>query len=298
MLICFCFAFICFYPLHPCECFCFLFAFNSKLKTQNSTLNIKMYQTITLSLDHKIAMVTLNRPEVHNAFNDVVLSELLAVFTELASNKEVRAVILAGNGKSFCAGADLNWMKKMKDYTYEENFADAMVLAKAMHAIYSLPQPTIARVNGSAFGGGMGLICACDMAIAAEGAKFSLSEVRLGLVPACIAPYVIRKIGVGRARQYFITGERMDTAKALEIGLVNQVVPLEGLDAAVEAQITHLLQCGPLAIAMAKELLDKVPGMSWDEAQRFNADMIARLRIGAEAQEGCAAFLEKRTPNW
>lgn len=259
---------------------------------------MKTYQTITLSIENRVATVTLNRPEVHNAFNEVELAEILDVFTDLAGNKEVRVVVLTGNGKSFCAGADLNWMKKMKDYTYEENFADAMVLAKAMHAIYSLPQPTIARVNGAAFGGGMGLICACDIAIAAEGAKFSLSEVRLGLVPACIAPYVIRKIGVGSARQYFITGERIDTTRAYEIGLVNQVTTLEGLDDAVRQTLDGLMQCGPNAIAMAKELLDKVPGMSWDDAQRFNADMIARLRIGAEAQEGCAAFLEKRKPNW
>jgi len=257
-----------------------------------------IYQTITFTIKDRIAVVTLNRPEVHNAFNEIVLSELLQVFTDLANNKNVRVVILTGARGTFCAGADLNWMKKMKNYTYEENFADAMVLAKAMHAVYSLPQPSIARVNGSAFGGGVGLISACDIAIAAEGAKFSLSEVRLGLVPACIAPYVIRKVGVGRARQYFITGERLDTGKALEIGLINQVVPPDRLDSAVEQQISHLIQCGPNAIAMAKELLDKVPGMSWSDAQQFNADMIARLRISPEAQEGCAAFLEKRKPIW
>ena len=222
------------------------------------------YQTLTLNITDNIARVNLNRPEVHNAFNEVSLAELLEVFTDLGQNKEVRVMVLTGNGKSFCAGADINWMKKMKDYSYEENFADAMVLAKAMHALYSLPQPTIARVNGSAMGGGMGLVTACDIAIAADTAKLSLSEVRIGLVPACIAPYVINKAGVGKAREFFITGERMTAERALQAGFLNKVVQPDELDAAVDELVKNFLNCGSQAIAMAKELLDMNPQLSWE----------------------------------
>ncbi|NQS97331.1 MAG: enoyl-CoA hydratase/isomerase family protein [candidate division Zixibacteria bacterium] len=256
------------------------------------------YQTLTLTIDNRIARLTLNRPEVHNAFNEVMLAEILEVCTNIAQNKDVRILIFAGNGKSFSAGADLNWMRKMINYTYEENFADSMVLAKAMNALYSIPQPTIARVQGAAIGGGMGFVTGCDIAIASDKAIFSLSEVKIGLIPACIGPYVIRKVGPGKAREFFITGERMTPERALNAGFINQVVPHDELDQAVDDLTARLLSSGPEAIAYAKELIDRVPGMTWDEAKRYTADMIARIRIGDEAQEGCAAFLEKRKPGW
>ena len=256
------------------------------------------YKTLTLTITNHLARVTLNRPEVHNAFNEVMLAELLEVFTNLGKNKEVRVMVMTGNGKSFSAGADLNWMKKMIGYSYEENFADSMVLANAMNALYSMPQPTIARVNGAAIGGGMGFVTGCDIAVAADTAKFSLSEVKIGLIPACIAPYVIRKVGVGKAKEFFITGERMTAQRALENGFVNCVVPYDDLDNAVDELVKTLLTSGPDAIAMAKELIDRVPGMDWEEAKTYTAGLIAKIRIGAEAQEGCAAFLEKRKPKW
>lgn len=259
---------------------------------------MKTYKTIILEINDRTARVILNRPEVHNAFNEVMLSEILDVCTGFAQDKSVRVVVFTGAGKSFCAGADIHWMKKMINFSYEENFADATVLAEAMNALYSMPQPTIARVNGSAIGGGMGLVTACDIAIAADHAKFSLSEVKIGLVPACIAPYVIRKAGQGPCREFFLTGERLTAARAKEGGLINKYVPPEELDREVDELVERLLTSGPNALAYAKKLIDRVPGMSWDEAKRFTADMIAQLRIGPEGQEGCAAFLEKRKPAW
>ena len=256
------------------------------------------YQTLILVIESGIARLTLNRPEVHNAFNEVMLAEILEVCTNIAQNKDVRILIFAGKGKSFSAGADLNWMRKMINYTYEENFADSMALANAMNALYTIPQPTIARVQGAAIGGGMGFVTGCDIAIASDKAIFSLSEVKIGLIPACIGPYVIRKVGPGKAREFFITGERMTPERALNAGFINQVVPHDELDQAVDDLTARLLSSGPDAIAYAKELIDRVPGMTWDEAKRYTAEMIARIRIGDEAQEGCAAFLEKRKPGW
>lgn len=258
----------------------------------------KKYQTILLEIKDQIARLTLNRPEVHNAFNDVMLNELIDVFQKISRHEEVRVVILTGNGKSFCAGADLNWMEKMIHYSYEENVADALQVSECMYRLYTLPQPTIARVNGPAIGGGMGLVTACDMAIAAEEAQFSLSEVKLGLVPACISPYVLHKAGEGACRQFFLTGERFSAERALKAGLINKVVPLEKLDEAVAEMVNQLLSSGPRALTACKELLQKVPGLDFEEAKSYTADMIARLRVGDEAQEGMKAFLEKRKPKW
>lgn len=255
-------------------------------------------KTITYSLKDKIAAVTLNRPEVHNAFNEVMIAELTELFKKISEDNQVRVVVLTGNGKSFSAGADLNWMKKMINYSYEENLEDSIKLAELFDLMYSLPKPVIARVNGAAIGGGTGLVAVCDIAIAAENAKFSLSEVKLGLVPACISPYVIRKVGEGRCREFFLTGERLVARRAMELGLVNQVVPTEELDRAVEEKANQLISSGPKAIAMCKELLKNVPGMDFDKAKTYTADMIARMRIGGEGQEGMSAFLEKRKPKW
>ena len=258
----------------------------------------KRFETILYSTENKIARIYLNRPEVHNAFNEVMIAELTEVFKKISEDGGVRVVVLTGNGKSFSAGADLNWMKKMINFSYEQNLDDSLKLAELFYLMYSLPKPVIARVNGAAIGGGTGLVAVCDIAIAAENVKFSLSEVKLGLVPACISPYVIRKVGEGRCREFFLTGERLVAKRALELGLVNQVVPLEELDQAVQGKTNQLISSGPKAIAMCKELLKNVPGMSFEKAKTYTADMIASMRIGDEGQEGMNAFLEKRRPNW
>ena len=258
----------------------------------------RKFKTITYSLKDKIATVTLNRPEVHNAFNEVMIAELTEAFKQISEDDEVRVVVLTGNGESFSAGADLNWMKKMINYSYEQNLDDSLKLAELFYLMYSLPKPVIARVNGAAIGGGTGLVAVCDIAIASEKAKFSLSEVKLGLVPACISPYVIRKVGEGRCREFFLTGERLSAKRALELGLVNQVAPPEELDEAVQEKAAHLVSSGPRALAMCKELLKNVPGMDFEKAKTYTADMIARMRIGDEGQEGMNAFLEKRKPKW
>ena len=258
----------------------------------------KSFKTISYSFKDKIATITLNRPEVHNAFNEVMIAELIEIFKKISEDESVRVVVLAGNGKSFSAGADLNWMKKMINYSYEQNLEDSLKLAELFYLMYSLPKPIIARVNGAAIGGGTGLVAVCDIAIAAENAKFSLSEVKLGLVPACISPYVIRKVGEGRCREFFLTGERLVAKRTLELGLVNQVVPLEELDQAVQEKTNQLISSGPKAIAMCKKLLKNVPGMDFEKAKTYTADMIASMRIGNEGQEGMNAFLEKRKPKW
>lgn len=258
----------------------------------------KKFETILYSLENGIARVYLNRPEVHNAFNEVMIADLTEVFTHASKDDGVRVIVLTGNGDSFCAGADLNWMKKMINFSYEQNLEDSLKLAELFYLMYSLPKPIIARVNGAAIGGGTGLVAVCDIAIASENAKFSLSEVKLGLVPACISPYVIRKVGEGRCREFFITGERLTAKRAIELGLVNQVVPPENLDQAVQEKANQLISSGPKAIAMCKELLRNVPGMNFEKAKTYTADMIASMRIGDEGQEGMSAFLEKRKPRW
>lgn len=258
----------------------------------------KGFDTISFFTEKNITRVHLNRPEVHNAFNEIMIAELTEFFSRISQDDAARVVVLTGSGESFCAGADLNWMKKMINFSYQQNLDDSLKLAELFYLMYSLPKPIIARVNGAAIGGGTGLVAVCDIAIAAEKARFSLSEVKLGLVPACISPYVIRKVGEGRCREFFLTGERLTAKRALELGLVNQVVPLEKLDKAVEEKVKQLISSGPKAIAMCKELLKNVPGMSFDEAKTYTADMIASMRIGDEGQEGMNAFLEKRKPKW
>lgn len=256
------------------------------------------YQTINYTVHQQVATVTLNRPEIHNAFDDLMINELWDVFQDISRRDDVRVVVLTGQGKSFCAGADLNWMRRVKDYAFEDNLKESLQLAECLYTIYSCPKPTIARVNGAAIGGGTGLVVVTDIAIAADVAKFSFSEVKIGVVPACISPYVVRKVGEGKCREFFLTGERLTAEKALEIGLVNQVVPLAQLEQAVEERIEQLLSSGPGALATCKELLQKVPQMSFEEAKNYTAEVIASLRISAEGQEGMAAYLEKRKPAW
>jgi methylglutaconyl-CoA hydratase len=246
-----------------------------------------------------VARITLNRPELHNAFNDELIARLTVALADLEEDEAVRAVVLAGKGKSFCAGADLNWMRRMSEFSEEENLHDAHRLAVLMNRLDRLGKPTLALVQGAAFGGGVGLAACCDMAIATEDASFSLSEVKLGLIPAAISPYVVAAIGERAARRYMLTGERFSAAEALRLGLVQAVVPADGLEAAGEAVISELLKGGPAAQAAAKELIFAVAerpvdgGVLEDTAAR-----IARVRASPEGREGIAAFLEKRKPNW
>jgi methylglutaconyl-CoA hydratase len=258
----------------------------------------KNYETIIYSREGKIARIWLNRPDVHNAFNAVMIRELADAFHKAADDQAVRVVVFSGRGKSFCAGADLNWMREIIRYSFERNLEESLEIADLHYSIYSLPKPTIARVNGAAIGGGTGFLSACDIVVASEEARFGLSEVKIGLVPAAISPYVLRRIGENKARQYFLTGERFDARRALEIGLVNAVVPSDKLDDKIEEITGLLLSSGPEALASCKELLRRVPGMSFEEAKSYTARMIAELRISREGQEGMAAFLEKRKPKW
>jgi len=227
-----------------------------------------------------------------------MICELLKVFRELHQARGVRVVIFTGEGKSFCAGADLNWMKRVKDYSFDENLRESLDISELMYSIYSLPIPTVARVNGAAVGGGMGFVATCDIAVAQSDARLSLSEVKLGLVPACISPYVIRKAGEGACREFMLTGERLTAQKAMRFGLVNEVVEPGDLDSSVSSFVEKLLSSGPHAVAICKELLRKVPAMSLEEAKKMTAEAIANLRVSDEGQEGMRAFLEKRKPRW
>jgi len=254
--------------------------------------------TITYHKDDRIARVTFNRPGIHNAFNGTVLIEMSQVFSEIEKDKDIRVVLLTGKGKSFCAGADLNWMRDVVKQSFEENLAESNELAELFYKIYTCHRPVVGRINGAAIGGGTGFVAVCDIAIAARSAQFSFSEVKIGLVPACIGPYVVRKMGEGRARELFITGERMNGDRAHEVGLVNRVVDDDQLDAEVDRIVGTLLSSGPEAVTMAKKLVSEVPGMTPERFKPFTAEMIARLRISEEGQEGMDAFLNKRKPNW
>lgn len=255
---------------------------------------------IQLDIDQDIAHLALARPALHNAFDDALIDELTATLDELSGRDELRALVLTGQGSSFSAGADLNWMRRMAAASETENRDDALRLAALMRTLRQMPQATLARVNGHAFGGGVGLVACCDIAICAEHALFGLTEVRLGLVPAAISPHVIDAIGARQAGRWFLTGERFDAAQALAMGLVHQVVPAAGLDDAVGRQLEHLRASGPVAVRQAKALVRRLSTAAGDP-QRTDADnaaLIARLRVSPEGQEGLSAFLDKRTPAW
>jgi methylglutaconyl-CoA hydratase len=258
----------------------------------------KAYRTIEAERDGRVGRIWLARPEVRNAFNAVMIGELREALGALAADDSVRVIVLSGRGTAFCSGADLAWMKEIARFSREQNLRESLDLAECLHDVYSVPKPTVARVNGPAIGGGTGFVSACDIAVASTEARFGLSEVKIGVVPAAISPYVVRRIGESRARQYFLTGERFDARRAAEIGLVNLAVEPGDLDDKVGEIVRSLLSSGPEALAKAKELLTRVPGMSFAEAKRYTAEMIAGLRVSAEAQEGMAAFLEKRKPKW
>lgn len=242
--------------------------------------------------------VTLNRPEVRNAFHAELLEELRDCFCALGHDESVRAIVLAGAGKVFCAGADANWMRASAAYSPEENREDALRMAEMLRTIDECPHPVIARVQGAALGGGVGLIAACDIVVAAEDAQFAFSEVRLGIVPAVISSLALRKIGASHARRYFLTGERFSARKAQEIGLVHEVVPPEGLDAAVEKILGEVLKNGPRAVREAKALLRRLPTLPPERVWEHCAETTARVRASDEGQEGLRAFLEKRAPRW
>lgn len=249
--------------------------------------------------DDNVGFITLNRPDVHNAFDDRLISELTSCLKTLAVDKSVRVLVLTGKGKSFSAGADLNWMRRMASYGQAENLADARHLADLMAILNDLPFPTIAKVNGAALGGGMGLVCCCDIAITNDQAVFGTTEVRLGLIPAVIGPYVIAAIGSRQARRLMLTGERFDAAEALRIGLVHQLVAAEELDRSVEVILGHILASGPRAIEAGKSLIHDLSARPIDDQiVDETAKRIARLRATEEAKEGLSAFLEKRQPAW
>lgn len=248
--------------------------------------------------DRGVATLTLNRPDRHNAFDDALIAEMTAVLVDLGRRARVRCVVLTGAGKSFSAGADLAWMRSTAGYSEERNLADARAMARLMHTLDGLPKPTIALVNGAAYGGGVGLVACCDIAIATEQAVFSLSEVKLGLIPAVIGPFVVAAVGARAARRYFQTAERFSAVEAKTLGLVHEVVGTPFLTAAGEKIVAALLDGGPMAQAAAKDLVRAVDGRPPAEVLDDTARRIARLRVSAEGQEGLTAFLEKRPPAW
>ncbi|HEX9373018.1 MAG TPA: enoyl-CoA hydratase-related protein [Roseiflexaceae bacterium] len=256
------------------------------------------YTFIQLDRAGPRATITLHRPDLHNAFNAEMIGELRDCLTALANDESARVVVLTGAGQSFCAGADLNWMRASLDWSREQNIADTEALAAMFEAAWTLPKPLIGRVNGAALGGGVGLVACCDIAVAADSARFGFSEVKLGLIPAVIAQYVVPKIGVSQARALFVSGERFTAERAFEIGLVHAVTGAEGLDATVDALTSRMLSSAPEASGAAKRLVDAVWSLERDAGRRYVVEAIAAARAGAEGQEGLRAFLEKRHPSW
>lgn len=255
--------------------------------------------SVLYKVENGIAAITLNRPEVHNAFNEEMIAELTALFEKAGADKNVRAVVLRGNGKSFCAGGDLNWMKRVAAYTHDENVKDAMQLGHLLRVINTLPKITIALVHGNAFGGGVGLTACCDIAIAEDGAQFCLSEVRIGLIPSIIAPYVIRAMGERQARRLFLTAEKFDGAAAHKIGFVHKLVQAGGLDAGAHKVIEALMDGAPGAQAMGKKLILEIAGKPIDDSiVRLTSERIAEARASEEGKEGLSAFLNKTEPSW
>ncbi len=259
----------------------------------------KNYETIKVKYKDNVASVILNRPEVRNAFNNTMIKEITDAYTRLSTEKEVRVIVMRGEGKALCSGADLNWMRDVAKYSFEDNLDESLDIAKCMYAIYSCPKPTIARAHGAVIGGGTGLVSAHDMAFAADDTVFSLSEVKIGVVPACIAPYVVKRIGEVGARELMLSGERINGTQAEKFRLVNESVPLDKLDALIDKKVTLLKSSGPNAVKVCKQLLYHISN-TWtlSEARTETARMIAELRASSEGQEGMAAFLEKRKPGW
>ena len=258
-----------------------------------------MFQTLEIERQNSVATIWMNRPDRHNAFDENLIAELTAAFQALETDESVRVAVLAGRGKSFSAGADLNWMKRAAGYTVEQNLADARQLATMLRTVAELRKPTIARVHGAALGGGMGLAAACDLCVASTAASFATSEARFGLIPATIGPYVLRAIGARQASRYFLTAERMDARRAWELGLAHELTEPDELDARIRDIVNALVAGGPQAQAAAKDLIRALAGRPIDDALvKDTAQRIARIRATPEAKEGLSAFLEKRPPNW
>jgi methylglutaconyl-CoA hydratase len=254
---------------------------------------------LQLVFESGVATVTLNRPEVRNAFNDEVINELTAVLLKLGTQDDVRCIVLAASGTAFCAGADLNWMKRMAAYTRVENLADAAALAEMLRVIYACPKPTVAKVQGDVYAGGTGLVAACDIAISSDAAGYCLSEVKLGLIPATISPYVIRAMGARAAHRYFLTAERFGASEALRIGFVHEVVAAADLDVRVAELVKALVNAGPQAVRLCKKLVQDVAGQAiTPELVQMTVEGIADIRVSAEGREGVQSFLQKRKPNW
>jgi len=256
------------------------------------------YDTIKVSKQNSTITVSLNRPEVHNAMNEQLMTELTNCFKELSNDKTVKTIILTGRGKSFCAGADLNWMKSMVSYSKEENIKDSRLLLNLYETIYSCPKPVIGRINGHAFGGGIGLIAVCDITISIPGLKFAFSEANLGIISSVISTYIAPRVNSADMRRLFITAERFDTTVARGIGLIDFVVSPEEFDSKVEYYIEQLRSSGPIAMAEVKNLIKNLREMHIDKYKEFTVEKISELRISEEGQEGINAFLEKRKPRW
>ncbi len=255
--------------------------------------------TLQIQISGFVATVTLNRPEVRNAFNDEVIAELNKAFCDIGARDDVRCIVLAAEGKAFCAGADLNWMRRMADYSRDENHADAGQLAAMLRTIYECPKPTIACIQGDAYAGGTGLVAACDIAISTDTAGYCLSEVKLGLIPATISPYVLRAMGARAAHRYFLTAERFDAREAHRIGLVHEVVPAGQLQARVGELAQMLTAAGPHAVRLCKKLIQDVAGQAITPSLvEMTVAGIADIRVSAEGREGVQSFLQKRKPSW
>ena len=256
------------------------------------------YETIMVTRKKDVFTVTLNRPEVHNAMNEKLMKELTSCFKELSQDNNTRIIILTGNGKSFCAGADLNWMKSMAKYSKKENIHDSRLLLDLYERIYTCPKLVIGRINGHAFGGGLGLIAVCDITIAVPDLKFAFSEVKLGIIPSVISTYVVRRIGLSNMRRLFITGERFNSEYAKEVGLIDYVVPEDEFDEKVQKYVELLRSSGQEAIAEVKKLVDSCEIMDREQYKEHTIKKIAELRISEEGQDGINAFLEKRKSKW
>ncbi len=259
-----------------------------------------IYRHLEIEQRGAVRWLWLNRPDVRNAFNDALIEEIARAFAEVEAAPDTRVVVVAGRGPVFCAGADLNWMRSMAQFTHAENHADALKVARMFHAVHSSSRPVIARVHGDAFGGGVGLAAACDIALAAESASFALSEVKLGIVAATISPHLVRAMGARQAGRFMLTGEKFSAAQAKQAGLVQEIAPASDLDAAIERFTGHLLKASPAAVAATKRLLADVvdPSLEDDVLLAATAKCIADARVSPEGREGLSAFLEKRSPGW
>lgn len=257
------------------------------------------FTKLKLSLDGAIARIWLDQPDARNAFDDIVIAELTQAFTEAGAAAQVKAIVLGANGPAFCAGANLNWMRRMADYTRDENIADAGKLAAMLRTIAECPKPTIVRVQGDVYAGGMGLVAACDMAVSVDTAWYCLSEVKIGLVPATISPYVLRAMGTRASQRYFLTAERFTAAEAHRIGFVHEVVAADALDAKVDELVKALTGASPAAVRACKQLIADVAGREIDDALiAQTVEGIADIRASDEGREGVQAFLQKRKPSW